>query len=143
LEAALELFVQLGMVFEAGEVRLRLARVFAAAGSELAVEEGKRALATFERLGAARKADEAAALLRSLGLAGRSGPRLRQELTKREREVLGLLAEGLSNAEIAERLMVSPKTAGHHVERIFRKLGFRNRAEAAAHALREAARAER
>ena len=143
LEAALELFVEFGMPFEASEVRLRLARVFAAARRELAVEEAQHALATFERLGAARRADEAAALLRSLGMPGRTGPRRREELTQREREVLALLGEGLSNAEIAERLVISRKTAGHHVERIFRKLGLRNRAEAAAYALREATRAER
>ena len=143
LETALELFVQLGMPFEASEVRLRLARVFVAARTELAVEEAQHALATFERIGATRKADEAAALLRSLGLPGRTAPKRREELTQREREVLALLGEGLSNAAIAERLVISPKTAGHHVERIFRKLGLRNRAEAAAYALRQTTPAER
>jgi DNA-binding CsgD family transcriptional regulator len=136
LETALELFTQSGMPYEAGEVRLRLARVFSPVKPELAVEEARLALATFERLGAPRHADEAAALLRSLGASGRT-PGHTGELTRREREVLDLLGEGLSNSEIAARLVISPKTAGHHVERIFRKLGLRNRAEAAAHALRE------
>jgi DNA-binding NarL/FixJ family response regulator len=141
LEAALELSLRLGMPFEAADVRLRLARAFARARPELAAEEAKHAFTAFKRLSAARKADEAAARLRSLGVAGRSAPRAREDLTQREREVLALLAEGLSNAEIADRLVISPKTAGHHVEHIFRKLGLRNRAEAAAHALREATRA--
>jgi DNA-binding CsgD family transcriptional regulator len=143
LEAALELFLRLAMPFEAGEARLRLARVFAAERTELAVDEAQHALATFERLGAARKADEAAALLRSLGRPGRTAPRGTAELTRREHEVLVLLGEGLSNAEIANRLVISPKTAGHHVGRIFRKLGLRNRGEAAAYALREALRSDR
>ena len=131
------------MPFEAADVRLRLARAFAAAGSLLAVEEGRRARVAFARLGAARRGDEAAALLRTLGGGGRTGSRTTGALTRREREVLALLAEGLSNAEIARRLVISEKTAGHHVGRIFRKLGLRNRAEAAAYALREAAQAPR
>ena len=138
VQAALDLFLELGLPFEEGEARLRLGQLLAREGSDLAVEEGRGALATFERLGAARKADEAAALLRSLGASGRSATRHADGLTTREREVLALLGEGLSNAEIAERLVISEKTAGHHVGHIFRKLDLRNRAEAAAYALREA-----
>ena len=50
--------------------------------------------------------------------------------------MLRLLGEGLSNAEIAERLFISPKTAEHHVSRIYARLGVRSRAEAAAWAAR-------
>jgi DNA-binding CsgD family transcriptional regulator/tetratricopeptide (TPR) repeat protein len=52
-------------------------------------------------------------------------------LTPRQAEVLALLAEGLSNAELAERLFVSPRTAEHHVEAILTKLGVSTRREAA------------
>jgi DNA-binding NarL/FixJ family response regulator len=124
------------MPFEEGEARLVLARVRASEGSPLAADEARRGLQAFERLGAARRADEAAALLRSLGEAGRTPLAVEGELTAREWEVLELLAEGLANAEIAERLVIREKTAGHHASRIFRKLGLRNRAEAAAYALR-------
>ena len=140
LESALERFARLGMPFEEGETRLTLARVFATARRVLAIDEARHALTIFERLGAARKADEAAALLRSCGVTGRTAARQAGELTSRERDVLALLREGLSNAEIARRLVISEKTAGHHVGAIFRKVGVRNRAEAAAYALREAAR---
>jgi DNA-binding NarL/FixJ family response regulator len=50
---------------------------------------------------------------------------------------LSLLAEGCSNAEIAQRLYISRRTAEHHVAHILAKLGLRNRAEAAAYTLRE------
>jgi DNA-binding NarL/FixJ family response regulator len=49
-------------------------------------------------------------------------------LTTREVEVLRLLARGLSNREIAERLVISRKTASHHVEHIYAKTGTTNRA---------------
>ncbi len=135
LEHALALFEQVGMPYESAETRLRLARAFAAENRSVAIEQARLACTTFERLGARHRADAAAALLRSLGAPGRR-PARAGELTGREREVLALLGEGLSNAEIARRLVISPKTAGHHVERIFRKLGFHARAEAAAYVVR-------
>lgn len=52
------------------------------------------------------------------------------ELTEREREILDLIAAGRSNAEITNRLVVSPKTVRNHVSNIFSKLGVRDRAEA-------------
>ena len=58
------------------------------------------------------------------------------QLTVRELEVLGLVAEGLRNADIAERLFVSPRTVDHHVSAIRRKLGARTRGEAVAAAAR-------
>ena len=104
---------------------------------EVAAAEARSALTVFEDLGASREADDAAAFLRDLGVkAARSGPKNVGRLTQREQEVLSLLAEGLSNPEIAERLFISRKTVEHHVARILAKLGLRGRAEAAAFATR-------
>ncbi|HTR33719.1 MAG TPA: helix-turn-helix transcriptional regulator, partial [Gaiellaceae bacterium] len=58
------------------------------------------------------------------------------ELSGREREILGLVAEGLSDAEIAHRLVLSPHTVHRHVANIRRKLGLRSRSAAAAAAAR-------
>lgn len=54
------------------------------------------------------------------------------ELTYREREVLGLVVEGISNAEISKRLMLSPKTVSNYMTNIFNKLQVSDRAEAVA-----------
>jgi DNA-binding NarL/FixJ family response regulator len=60
-------------------------------------------------------------------------------LSRREREVVPLVAEGLSNAEIGKRLFVTPKTIEHHVTSILGRLGLRTRTEIAAWAHRTAA----
>jgi DNA-binding CsgD family transcriptional regulator len=60
------------------------------------------------------------------------------DLTRREREILALLTQRLTDLEIAEALFISPKTAGHHVSNILSKLGASNRREAAAIAARSA-----
>jgi DNA-binding CsgD family transcriptional regulator len=137
LEEAVAGFGALQFPLEEARARLALAEVQAAAGSPLALSTARAARDGFERLGARRDADQAAALLRTLGASGRTAARGdRDELTLREREVLSLLAAGLSNAEIAERLIIAPKTAEHHVGRVLAKLGVRSRAEAAAQAVR-------
>jgi DNA-binding NarL/FixJ family response regulator len=61
------------------------------------------------------------------------------KLTRREQEVLRLLAEGLAHRQIASRLFISQKTVGSHVQHIFAKLGVRNRVQAVALAYRDGA----
>jgi DNA-binding CsgD family transcriptional regulator len=137
LEAALVAFNRAEVPYRAAQTRLAIAQVLRSTDVDVATTEARTALAAFEDLGAARDADLAAALLRDLGVkAARSGPKNVGRLTQREQEVLALLAEGLSNPEIAERLFVSRKTVEHHVARILAKLGLRGRAEAAAFAVR-------
>ncbi|MEW6475601.1 MAG: LuxR C-terminal-related transcriptional regulator [Actinomycetota bacterium] len=134
LEAARLGWVGLELPFELARTRAELARLLAETQPDVAVDHARRALATFEELGAALDADRMAALLRSLGVRARTGARGLGSLSAREREVLPLLGAGLSNPEIAGRLHISRKTASHHVSSILTKLGLRNRAEAAAFA---------
>ena len=135
---ALGAFEQADMPAEKAAVHREFARLAAGAGRmDLAAEEGKAALHAFEQIGALRDADETAAFLRSIGVRGQTGPKAMGSLTKREREVLDLIASGLTNAEIAERLFISTKTAGNHVSNVLMKLGVRSRTEAAALALHD------
>ena len=137
LVRAVELFASLGLPLEAARAQLELARTLAVSAPAAAVREGKLAMTAFDRLGAQPDADAAAGLLRSLGdSAGRAWPRGAEGLTRREGEVLGLLAEGCSNAQIAERLVISKRTAEHHVASILSKLGLHSRSEAVAYAVR-------
>jgi DNA-binding NarL/FixJ family response regulator len=137
LRVAAERFATLELPLESARAQLALAEALAANTKEAAVVEARLALREFERLGAAHDADRAADLLRRLGDRGRTWPRKHGTLSKRETEVLELLAEGYSNAEIGERLFISRRTAEHHVASILAKLGLRTRAEAAAYAVRE------
>lgn len=65
-----------------------------------------------------------------------SEPRFAPELTPREQEVLDLVAQGLSNRRIAERLSIAPSTAQKHLEGLFRKFGAHDRTELVAQAFR-------
>jgi DNA-binding NarL/FixJ family response regulator len=64
------------------------------------------------------------------------GPRPQDVLTPRELEILGMMAMGLTNREIAERLTISHNTVKSHVGNILEKLGLRNRTEAVSRLLR-------
>jgi DNA-binding CsgD family transcriptional regulator len=98
-----------------------------------------RALALLDGLGAVAVAERVQAAARARGQDIATPPRHRAAtlanpagLTSRQMDVLRLLNEGLSNAEIGERLFVSPKTVDHHVSAILGKLGAGSRGEAAA-----------
>ncbi|MFG2638599.1 ATP-binding protein [Streptomyces sp. NPDC048362] len=96
-----------------------------------------QALAAFEALGARPAVARTRAVMRTRGVRPiRRGPRAATRanpygLTNRELDVLKLLNEGLSDAEIAARLYITPKTAGHHVGAVLTKLGVHTRHEAA------------
>jgi DNA-binding NarL/FixJ family response regulator len=137
LHEALAGFARAELPMELARTHLELARALSDRSPEVAIAEAKAALEAFERLEAARHADAAGALLRSLGAPIRIGPKGIGTLTRREAEVLHLLGAGLSNAEIGDRLYISRKTVEHHVGNVLSKLGLRNRAEAAAYATRQ------
>jgi DNA-binding NarL/FixJ family response regulator len=125
-----------GQPYELGRALLWLAEAAAAAGERAVVAEAiEEAGAIASELDARLLRDSLDTLARRVGLrtAGRSSTVAETELlTEREREVLRLVAEGLSNRLIAERLYISPKTASVHVSRIIAKLDVANRVEAAA-----------
>ena len=81
-------------------------------------------------------APEAAQALIEVARVASEGPEPGHDLTPREREVLALMVEGLSNPQIGERLVISVTTVRSHASSIFSKLGVSNRAEAIALALR-------
>jgi DNA-binding CsgD family transcriptional regulator len=126
------------------DVHLALAEAERERDVAAAATQARASLAIFERLGARRDADRAAVMLRSLGVSARAradtkGRNAPDVLSRREREVVPLIAEGLSNAEIAKLLFVTPKTIEHHVTNILGRLDLRTRTEIAAWAHRTAA----
>ena len=118
-----------------GTAHVRAARCLIALG---ALDEARsHAVAAATHLARWRgwRVDELVAVQRRLGIGpGASGP---DALTAREREVAALVAEGLSNAALAERLYISPRTAAVHVSNILAKLGMSSRTEIATWAVRE------
>jgi DNA-binding NarL/FixJ family response regulator len=131
LQDAIDLYERGRLPYEAAEARLALAELLAAAGRPArAAEEAARAAGAFAAIGAGRGSERARALLAP------PAPARRQAggLTRREAEILGLVAAGLSNKQIAARLTLSEHTVHRHVANVLLKLGVSSRAAAAAYA---------
>jgi LuxR family maltose regulon positive regulatory protein len=125
-EDAVELLGRAGLPFETAWARVDLAAALHALGRrDAASRELERARLAFDQLGAAAGAKRVAAL--------QSEPRVGM-LSRREREVLDLVAEGRTNAEIAGILVLSEHTVHRHVANILVKLGCSSRAAAVARA---------
>jgi DNA-binding CsgD family transcriptional regulator/tetratricopeptide (TPR) repeat protein len=130
----------LELALAAEEAGVALARRGDTGGARRFVE---RAIAAYEGLEAARDLARAEAVLRDLGVRrGRRGPRGRPQhgwasLTETECTVAGLVAEGLSNPQIGDRLYVSRRTVQTHVAHIFTKLDLSSRAQLAAEVTRQ------
>jgi ATP/maltotriose-dependent transcriptional regulator MalT len=138
-EDAIDRFERCGAPFDASRARIELDTSLAAMGrAELAEHEATTALDRMIELGAEAEARRARQLLEASIRGGGGRPEL-LGVTRREREVLGLLAEGLTNRQIAERLVVSEHTVHRHVTNILRKLDLPSRTAAAAYAVRSGA----
>ena len=139
LEDAVELFAASGAAFELARARLELARVLVALDRrDSAVRELTLALRRLDEVGAATEAARARELLASLGappIARRPRPP-DQLLTPRELEVLRLVSEGLTDGEIAARLVLSKHTVHRHLQNAYARLGCGSRASAVAEANR-------
>jgi DNA-binding CsgD family transcriptional regulator len=128
LRGALEGWRDLEAIYDAARARVHIAAACRALGDNDGSEmELAGAIPVFDRLGAVR--DAAAARSGLLAVKDRSSG-----LTSREEEVLSLIAEGLTNRQIAERLVVSEKTVATHVGHILTKLELPSRTAATAYA---------
>ena len=140
LEDAVDLFVQSGAPFEVARARIELARALGALGRmDAARDETHRAIDLLTELHAELEIARAKTLLESLAAPRDANAREARQpggLTAREIEVLRLLAEGLNNHVIADRLFVSEHTIHRHVANIFTKLSVSSRAAAVAQAAR-------
>jgi LuxR family transcriptional regulator, maltose regulon positive regulatory protein len=132
LEDAIALFAASDAPYELGRARTELARSLAALGrQDLARREASAALMVLERTGASALWKRAREVLDGLPEDGRgpAGP-----LTRRERQVLGLIARGMRDGDIADALSLSQHTVHRHVSNIYVKLGCSTRAAAVAKA---------
>lgn len=133
LEDAVDELESAGAPFDTALARLDLVPTLLALGRTAAAERDARlAVDALVRLGAAADLPRARRLLELCA----SPPEPTLDVTPRERDVLQLLAEGLTNRQIAERLVVSEHTVHRHVTNILRKLELPSRAAAAAFAVR-------
>jgi DNA-binding CsgD family transcriptional regulator len=137
-EQSLEVFRRYRAAWDEGEaLQCWASALFAAGDRAQAAGTLAEARRVYARLGAGQPWLEAISTLeRRLVSAQGAAPRYPDGLTARELDVLRLLATGESNREIAERLVLSPRTAERHVASIYRKIGARRRAEAVSYALR-------
>ena len=131
LADAADRLADLGMPYESALVALECAESHGTGANRTveAVRRANHALTAFERLGADPAADRARRLLRRLGHRSPPGRPAGGSLSDRERQVAELVAQGLSNADVAARLFISHRTVTTHLERIYRRLGFSSRAE--------------
>jgi LuxR family transcriptional regulator, maltose regulon positive regulatory protein len=139
LEDAVHLFTASGGSFELARARLELARVYALLGREdAAVREATLALGRLDEIRAVAEAARARDLLRTLGAPAkaRRAARRDQILTPREVEILRLVSEGLTDGQIAARLVLSKHTVHRHLQNAYAKLGCSTRAAAVANANR-------
>lgn len=132
LHRAVRSFVSAGLPLEAARAGLAAAEVEASTDPGSALLMAREAAATLAGLGVTTEMDRAAALVRNLGGRLPSAAREAMPLTRRESQVLALVAAGLSNPEVARQLFLSKRTVAHHVSSVLAKLGLRNRGEAAA-----------
>jgi LuxR family maltose regulon positive regulatory protein len=133
LEDAVDGFERSGAPLETAQARTALAASLAALGrAEAAEREAAAALERLIELGADADARRGPELLIATARGDERSPL--PELTPRETDVLRLVAAGLTNAQIAERLVISEHTVHRHVTNLLRKLGLPSRAAAAAHA---------
>jgi len=136
-EKAVELFEQSGAPFETARARLDLASALVACGrADVAEREAHTAMQSFETLGAKHEEGRARQFSRDLSSTIRHYDRTSQ-LTERQVEILKLVAQGMSNPEIAKRLRLSDHTVKRHVANLLTKLGLASRAAAVAYAAKE------
>jgi DNA-binding CsgD family transcriptional regulator len=132
LDRAVAGFADLGMPYEEAVARLDRALVRRAAGdsADAVAADVAGALEVLDRLQAKPQADRARAMLRQLGRrpATASGDHGQRRLSVREEEVARLVAQGLSNAEVGERLFITTRTVATHLQHIYRRLELPSRA---------------